>query len=68
MASEDGSVRISISVPEEVNNKLNAFLPWGTKAEVIRALIDTLIRTQSVSNRYIMQDLIDGRCDLIVRE
>lgn len=65
MATADGGVRISIEVSKEVHDKLTAFLPWGTKAEVVRSLIDVLISAQENENRYIADDLIKGRCKLI---
>jgi hypothetical protein len=68
MATETGGVRISFEVPKEVNDKLTAMCPWGTKAEAVRSLIEVLIEAQLKENVYIVQDLIRGNCKLIVKD
>jgi len=65
MSGTDG-VRISVDVTQETHNKLTAMLPWGSKAEVVRSLIELLVKTQEGHNRYIVEDLLKGRCTLIV--
>lgn len=64
--SESGTTRISIEVSTEINEKLNNYLPWGVKAQVIRALIELLLDTQSRSAVHIVDDLLRGRCKLVV--
>lgn len=67
MATLEGGIRISFEIPKEVNDKLTAMCPWGTKAEAIRSLIETLISAQMTENVYIVQDLIRGNCRLIIK-
>lgn len=40
----DATVRLSIEVPTEVNEQLAKYLPWGTKAEALRALVELFLR------------------------
>lgn len=61
----DHSNRISISLPEDMHEKLNRMLPWGVKSQVLRELIATLIKAQERNqNHYIVQDLLEGKCEL----
>ena len=51
-----------------MHDKLKKMLPWGIKSEVLRELIATLIKAQEADqNNYIVQDLLDGRCSLVVQ-
>jgi hypothetical protein len=65
MATLEGGIRISFEIPKEVNDKLTAMCPWGTKAEAMRSLIEALIAAQLSENVYIVQDLIRGNCRLV---
>lgn len=67
MATADGGIRISFEIPKDVNDKLTAMCPWGTKAEAMRSLIEVLIAAQLSENVYIVQDLIRGNCRLVVK-
>lgn len=40
----DQTVRLSIEIPAEVNEQLARYLPWGTKAEALRALVELFLR------------------------
>lgn len=66
--SSEGTTRISVEVTNDVNEKLNKFLPWGSKAEIVRQLIHLMIQTQEGTNHYIAQDILQGRCKLVVTE
>jgi formamidopyrimidine-DNA glycosylase len=66
---DENVIRLSVPIEREVNDKLLALLPWGVKAQVIRSLIKLFIDTQIEhgENRWIAEDLIKGRCKLVVQ-
>ena len=66
---DEKTIRLSIPIDREVNAKLSALLPYGVKAEVIRSLVRLFIETQQKhgENRWIAEDLIKGRCELVVQ-
>lgn len=64
MPHTDDVVRLSVEIPREVNEMLARICPWGTKAEVIRSLVELLIREWN-SNKHIQTDLMNGRCKLV---
>jgi hypothetical protein len=62
--AENGNKRISIEVSPEIHNYLERALPWGTKAEVMRSLIEIFIKAQKKAPNYIAQDVMNGRYEL----
>lgn len=64
--TDEETVRLSVEISRATNEKLKMFLPWGIKTEVIRALIDCLVNTQTENPGYLAQDLIRGKCRLVV--
>ena len=64
---DEPTVRLSVEIPESLNEKLKTFLPWGIKTEVIRSLIECLVNSQTENPGYLAQDLIKGRCKLVVQ-
>lgn len=67
MSETGDTVRLAIEIDTATNEQLKTFLPWGLKTEAIRALINLLIKTQRESSEYIVQDLIRGKCKLVVQ-
>lgn len=65
--SSDGTTRLSIEVENRFNEQLNIICPWGTKAQVIRALLDCLVMTYKETNGHVMSDLLNGRVKLVVQ-
>jgi hypothetical protein len=61
----EGTTRISLEVATEVNERLNTYLPWGVKAQVIRALIDMLFEAQANASHHIADDILRGRCKIV---
>lgn len=59
----DTTVRLSIEVPTEVNEKLARYLPWGTKADAIRSLLELFLR-ECVANEHAASLLMKGRYKL----
>lgn len=62
----DDTVRLSIEVPAEVNEKLARYLPWGTKADAIRSLVELFLREAAV-NEHAASLLSKGRYRLEVQ-
>jgi hypothetical protein len=67
MSTVDGTVRISVEVPIELNDRLKILLPWGTKSEIVRVLLDMLLDAQMETGDYIMQDILKGRAKITVQ-
>ena len=61
--STEGNIRLSVEVTKEVNDKLGSFVQWGLKADVVRALIDELIKAQG-RDEYVVLRLLSGKCVL----
>ena len=66
MSDTEDTVRLTVEIPRVLNEKLKTFLPWGTKTEVLRALVDLFVTTQCANPQYLAQDLIQGRCRITV--
>lgn len=64
--NQNGNVRLSVEIPEDVHNALNAVFSWGQKAEAVRSLLELLIR-EHVHNKYIVTELLNGNCRLTVQ-
>ena len=67
MATADGTIRLSVEIPERLSKQLDAFLPWGVKSEVVRALLTTLIDCQLECSTHIVPELLRGNCKLVVQ-
>ena len=64
MAKEE-EVRLSVPIPQELHNKLDALIPWGLKASVVRSLLELLIKAQiDEPAEHVVMDLVHGRCKL----
>lgn len=61
------TVRISVPIERELHDRLSTLLPWGLKAQVVRELLVLLLNSQDKTDRYIVQDLLDGNCKLSVQ-
>lgn len=64
--NSEGNVRLSVPIPAEVNDQLARMFGWGQKAEAVRALLELLLRAW-IENKYIVSDLLNGRCKIIVQ-
>ena len=62
------TVRLSVPISKELNDTLGSFLVRGTKAQVIRELINLLITAQKGhKTSYIVDDLLRGRCKIVIK-
>jgi hypothetical protein len=66
MSEGEETVRLSVEIPKSLNDRLKLFLPWGSKTEVFRALIRMFVDTQHQHPEYLAQDLLAGRCKIVV--
>jgi hypothetical protein len=67
--SDKDEVRLSVPIPRDMHTKLEVLLQWGLKAPTVRMLLQLLLDAQKeAGNRYILTDLIEGRCKLIRTE
>jgi len=57
------TVRLSVEIPKEINDQLGTFIQWGLKADVIKALIDLLIKAHD-RDQYVVLRLLNGKCIL----
>jgi len=66
---DEKTIRLSVPIDREVNAELSALLPYGVKAQVIRSLVTVFIDAQKKygENRWIAEDLVKGRCKLVVQ-
>lgn len=72
MVSEEiesrNTIRLSVPIEKEINDRLASLLPAGSKAQVIRSLVELFIQTQESSpEEYLAQALIKGHCQLSIQ-
>lgn len=63
----DKTVRLSVEIPENLNEKLKLILPWGVKNELIRSLIELFVDSQVENHSYLATDIISGKCRIVVQ-
>lgn len=65
-SSTEDTVRLNVVVPMSLHKQLHRYLPWGTKAEIVRQLLQILIEAQQEdTTRLAIQDLLEGRLKLV---
>lgn len=66
---DEKTIRLSIPIDREINDKLAAVLPHGLKAQVIRELVVLFIDSQIAlgDEVYLAQHLLKGRVKLTVQ-
>lgn len=62
----DSTVRLSIEVPTEINEQLARYLPWGTKAEALRSLVELFLRECAITDGAPMH-LLNGKYKLTLQ-
>lgn len=60
--------RLSLILTEDQHQKLNKYLPWGTKQTVISSLIDQLNNAVEQHGSKIVGFIINNEFDLITKE
>ena len=60
--------RLSFAVDEELLSDLKTFIPNQLRSEVFRSLLRLLLKTQSNSNVYVIEDLINDRLEMVKKE
>lgn len=60
----DKYIRLSIPVTRVFNDRMNARFPKGVKAEVIRSLLEALMRDQK-NDPYLVYDLLKENVKLV---
>lgn len=64
--NSEGNTRLSVPIPTPLNDQLTKMFGWGQKAEAVRALLELLLRAW-IDNKYIVSDLLNGRCKIVVQ-
>lgn len=59
-------VRLSVPIPIDLHNKLEALIPRGLKASTVRTLLELLIQAQidDPSGEHIVMAIVHGKCKL----
>lgn len=66
--TENPTVRLSVPIDRELNDKFAAMIPHRLKAEVVRCLVELTLKTQIElgKDEYLIHYLIDKRCKLVI--
>ena len=67
---KEEQMRFSANIPKSLNDRLNKYLPWGIKGEVVRQLLyllDERVISQT-GGLYSVTDLLDGKLKLVKRK
>jgi len=66
--ASDEQTRLSLTIPNELNEKLQSALPWGTKSDVMRRLLELYIEASNHHGREFLVKLLDGKAKLDVTD
>jgi len=63
---QEEMIRYSANIPKSLNDRINKYVPWGVKGEVLRhlfQLLDSLV-CESENGLYVPTDLLDNKLEL----
>jgi len=68
--AECAIVRLSVPIDRGLNDQFAGMMPFGLKAQVIRSLVELVIKTQQDlgTKTYLIHHLINGECKLVIEE
>lgn len=62
---DERKVRMNFEVPETLFKRTQEALPWGVRANVIRAILEIIVRSVERDGQMILGAIMSGECRLV---
>lgn len=66
MSVEDGTKRFNAEISIDLDRKLKKCIPWGTQAEVMRKLLETLVDSVEEKGAVMIHHILQGEVKLAI--
>jgi predicted DNA-binding protein len=60
--------KISIEIPDDLNERLNKFCFWGVKSAVMRKVIEQLCDAVEVHGTGVLTLVVEGKYNIVARK